>query len=76
MLIYLTISNIAMDLSKEEGDKWDRHAVKYEEKFNNFFSNMRVDYDKDNSGTITGDEEQEAPTAFVLSRRWNYQSVY
>jgi hypothetical protein len=42
----------------EEGDKWDRISKIYQDKFDKSFSNMKLDYDEDESGAI-GDEETQ-----------------
>lgn len=57
-MIFLTIHYICLDLMKEDGDKWSLLADRYEAKFDKEFSHMKLDYDVDESGTITGDEEQ------------------
>jgi hypothetical protein len=58
-LLFLTIHHICLDLRDEENDKWGLLARDYNEKFNDAFKNMRVDYDVDDSGTISGDEEEQ-----------------
>lgn len=57
-MIYLTVHFICLDLMKEEGDKWDRLATKYWDLFSTEFGQMKLDYDADESGSITGDEIQ------------------
>ncbi len=56
-LIYLTLSKICRDFADEVEDKWDRLSVTYKEMFDNAFTNMKLEYDEDESGSITGDEE-------------------
>lgn len=56
-MIYLTVANICTDLISDDGDKWSILADKYMEKYEKAFTNMRVDYDLDESGTIDGVEE-------------------
>ena len=67
-VLFLTIHKICLDLTDEEGDKWDRLSTKYEEKFNTVFGNMIVDYDEDESGSIDEDEEQLQPNEVRLYR--------
>jgi hypothetical protein len=67
-MIYLSVHFICLDLMKEEGDKWDRLANRYWELFSNEFGQMKLDYDADESGTITGDEEQRDVTSMRISR--------
>lgn len=57
-LIYLTIHFIALDLRQEADDKWDMTANDYWKKFETAFSNMKVSYDEDESGTIDDEEAQ------------------
>ena len=40
----------------QEGDKWDRLATTYMEKFDMAFNGMRLEYDLDNDGTVQGEE--------------------
>ncbi|NCD17748.1 MAG: hypothetical protein EOL91_10665 [Actinobacteria bacterium] len=56
-MIYLAIHTICLDLMDNVDDKWHRLAEMYQEKFNNAFDTMKLDYDADESGTIE-DEEQ------------------
>ena len=67
-MIYLTIHFICLDLMKEEGDKWSMLAGKYWELFTTEFGQMKLDYDEDESGTITGDEEQQGATSLRFYR--------
>lgn len=67
-LIYLTVHHICLDLMSEEGDKWSLLAVEYEKKFDDAYKQMRVEYDANESGTITADEEHNATTTVRLSR--------
>jgi len=57
-LLYLTLHKICQDISDDVDDKWNRLAEKYEEKHKNSFTNMKVEYDEDESGSITGDDEE------------------
>lgn len=67
-MIYLTIHFICLDAMNDENDKWERLSVRYWDLFSNEFGNMKLDYDKDESGTITGDEEQSDRTSIRLLR--------
>jgi len=68
-LLYLTIHLICLDLMDEEGDKWDRLAKLYYEKFEKSFNTMKLEYDEDESGTIMGeDEEQTSPASLRIGR--------
>lgn len=58
-LTYLTIHKICLDLMSETEDKYGVLADQYWNKFEMAFSNMKVDYDADESGTIDGDEESQ-----------------
>lgn len=57
-LIYLTIHFIALDKRQDAEDKWDLLASDYWKKFETAFSNMKVSYDEDESGTIDDEEAQ------------------
>lgn len=57
-LIYLTIHFIALDLRKELDDKWDLIVKDYWTKFQDAFSNLKLSYDTDESGTIDDEESQ------------------
>lgn len=57
-LIYLTIHFIALDLTDEVDDKWDRIAKIYGDKFKDAFSSLTLEYDEDESGFIDGDDEE------------------
>ena len=67
-LIYLTVHHICLDLMAEEGDKWDRLSERYEAKYNQAFSEMSFQYDADDSGTITGEEENHDATSMTIGR--------
>jgi hypothetical protein len=67
-LIYLTIHTICLDIMIDEGDKFDRLALVYKDNFETAFGNMKLDYDEDESGTITGDEEQSDRTTLRIGR--------
>lgn len=67
-MIYLTVHFICLDLMKEEGDKWSMLATKYWDLFTTEFGQMKLDYDEDESGTITGDEEQQGATSLRFYR--------
>lgn len=57
-LLYLTIHKICTDLMDEENDKWDILAKSYWDKFNNHFTTMKLDYDEDESGAVSGQDEE------------------
>lgn len=67
-LTYLAIAKIAMDLSTDEGDKWDRISIKYEDKFNTIFNGLKLNYDTDESGSINSEEEGEGVSTFDIQR--------
>lgn len=67
-LLYMTIHKICLDLRDEPDDKWDMLAKDYEKKFDKAFSNMKLEYDEDDSGTITEDEEQSGINEVRLFR--------
>lgn len=68
-LLFLTIHKICQDLSDQEGDKWDRIAGKYYEKFDNAFDTMKVEYDEDESGQIDAtDEESQSRNTMRIYR--------
>ena len=66
-LTYLTVHSICLDLISEEGDKWHVLADAYEKKFEKAFNTMKVDYDSDESGGIT-DEENQNISEFGVGR--------
>jgi len=67
-LVYLAISNICLDISNEEGDQWDIKRQHYWDRFEKAFSTMTLDYDEDESGSITGDEEQQSTNSLRVYR--------
>ena len=67
-MIYLTVHFICLDLMNEEGDRWDRLANRYWDLFTTEYGNLKLDYDADESGTITGDETQSDRTALRMLR--------
>ena len=68
-LIFLTLYKIALDLSSDEGDKWDRLSIIYDKRFSDAFGGMKVEYDLDESGSIVGqDEEGRNLNTFTLER--------
>ena len=67
-LTYLAIHMICLDLMDEEGDKWDRLAKIYYEKFDKSFNNMKLDYDEDESGSIDDSETQKSQTELRIGR--------
>jgi len=67
-MIYLTVHFICLDLMKEAGDKWDRLATRYWDLFSTEFGQMKLDYDVDESGSITGDEKQRDVTSLRFYR--------
>jgi len=67
-LIYLTVHSICLDLINEPDDKWNLLSDKYEEKFKLAFSNLKLEYDADESGTIVGEEEGSNPTQINIGR--------
>lgn len=67
-IIYLTVSKICQDLADEVDDKWDRLATTYYERYLNKFSNMKLEYDEDETGFIEGEEEGRKPNTLRLFR--------
>ena len=67
-LTYLAIHIIALDLMDEIDDKWDRIAKLYQDKFDKAFSNMKLDYDEDESGAIDESEQQQSQTSLRIGR--------
>jgi len=67
-LIYLVIHMIALDLTDEQGDKWDRLSATYYDKFEKAFNNMKLDYDEDESGTVDEEEQQQSPAELRIGR--------
>lgn len=67
-LIYMTVHFICLDLIKADGDKWSILAGKYWEYFTDAFGQMKLEYDLDESGTITGDEEQRDVVSLRILR--------
>jgi len=68
-LLYLTLHKICQDISDEIDDKWDRLSAKYDEKYKSAFTTMKVEYDEDESGSISGDDEEgQGLTALNISR--------
>ncbi len=57
-LIYLTVHFVALDKRQDFEDKWDLLATDYWKKFESAFSNLKVSYDLDESGTIDDEESQ------------------
>jgi hypothetical protein len=69
-LIYLTIHFIAIDLSDDKDDKWDRLAQEYWKKYQDAYTSLRLEYDTDESGNIEGGEEQGArPFELTVGRQ-------
>lgn len=67
-LIYKTLETIAMDLSDEDGDKWDRVHKYYKEEFDKVWNGLKLDYDEDESGGIQGDEVQQSTNQLNIFR--------
>jgi hypothetical protein len=67
-LTFLTIHMVALDLMDEADDKWARLATIYQEKFDKAFSNMKLDYDEDESGAIDEAENQQSQTSLRIGR--------
>lgn len=67
-LIYLTLEKICRDLSGEVDDKYDRLAATYAEKFETHFGNMKLDYDRDESGSVDSEEERFDLTSLRIGR--------
>jgi len=67
-LIYLTISNICLDLTREEGDKWNILFKEYDSLFKESFTNMKLEYDEDESGSIVGQESGQNVTEIRIGR--------
>jgi hypothetical protein len=67
-LIYLTIHFIALDLMDTLDDKWDILSKAYFDKFQTAFNNMTLEYDEDESGYISGEEENHSATEIRIGR--------
>lgn len=67
-LLYLTIHFIAVDIMDETDDKWDMTQKLYWDKFNASFNSLKLEYDEDESGTISGDESQTGPGSLRIRR--------
>jgi hypothetical protein len=67
-LLYLTIHTICLDAMDEVDDKWSRLAEQYWNKFQNEFNNLRLEYDEDESGGVSGEEEQHKATELRIGR--------
>ena len=52
----------------EADDKWSRLADAYWKKFDTAFSNMKLDYDEDESGAIDESERQQSQTSLRIGR--------
>jgi hypothetical protein len=64
-MIYLTIHFIALDLMDDDNDKWTRVADRYWSLFSNSFDTLKLEYDEDESGTISGVEEEQASISSI-----------
>jgi len=67
-LTYLTLHMISLDLTDEQNSRWDRLATLYWEKFDKSFNTMHLDYDEDESGTISDEETQKSQTELRIGR--------
>lgn len=67
-LLYLTVHFICLDLSDEINDKWFTLADKYWNHFETAFSNMKLEYDVDESGGIDEDEEAHHASEIRIGR--------
>jgi hypothetical protein len=67
-LTYLTLHMIALDLMDESDDKWARLATIYWDKFNNAFNTMKLEYDEDESGSVSEDEEGKSSSEIRIGR--------
>jgi hypothetical protein len=67
-LTYLAIHMICLDLMDEEGDRWDRLAKIYQDKFDKAFNAMHLEYDADESGFIDESEQSKSPTEIRVGR--------
>jgi len=69
-ILYLVLHKICQDISDEIDDKWDRLSLKYEDKYKNAFTTMKVEYDEDESGSIVGDDEEaQSLSTLTIQRR-------
>lgn len=67
-LTYLTVHFICIDFMDESDDKWSRLGEIYWDKFQTAFSHMKLEYDADESGTISDEEEQDNPSEVRIFR--------
>jgi hypothetical protein len=67
-LVYLVIHFICLDLMDNRDDKWGILAEEYWKKFESAFTNLKLEYDEDESLTITGDEGTYNPNRINIGR--------
>jgi len=67
-VLYSAISSICMDLFNEDGDKWHILALDYKDMFEKSFGTMKVDYDADESGSISAEERQTGLGSLNIGR--------
>lgn len=67
-MIYKTLETIAMDLSDEVDDKWDKVYKYYSAQFEKVWNGLKLDYDEDESGAIQGQEVQKSINEITIYR--------
>jgi hypothetical protein len=67
-LIYLTLATICLDLRDEVDDKWDMNFKEYKSLFEKSFTTLKLDYDRDESGGVQGDEAQMSISQLKIYR--------
>lgn len=59
-MIYMALATIAIDLSDEVDDRWDKIYKVYSAEFEKTWNGLKLDYDEDESGGIQGQEAQHS----------------
>ena len=68
VLTYLVIKSICLDLRQETDDKWDMLYRDYSTLFEKAFTSLKLDYDEDESGGISGEEAQTKANSITIFR--------
>lgn len=53
------LAMVCRDFMREVGDKWDGLAIEYDKQYKDLFSKVVFQYDKNESGYISGEEKQQ-----------------
>ena len=65
---FKTLELIAMDFRKTKDDIWDLLFQGYQEKYSETFGKILFQYDVDESGVISGGEENKSPSGLKMVR--------